>query len=174
MSRILDRRNLSWRASLTYSLNRNEIVHLYGDMVDVLDASGNVIGQKEGDDIQNKWFIGHAVDEIWEPRILGVWQIGEETEAARYGQNPGDFKLLDKDNNGKINEIDNEFLGFRRPRFQWNMRHDFNIYKNFDLSLSCILTGVIWVHLTPQRTVMEVIRTVLIHILLPIGLPRIQ
>jgi len=43
---------------------------------------------------------------------------------------------LDKDNNGKINEIDNEFLGFRRPRFQWNMRHDFNIYKNFDLSLT--------------------------------------
>jgi TonB-dependent starch-binding outer membrane protein SusC len=135
-ARILDRPNFAWRGNLTFSLNRNEIVHLYGDMVDVVDASGNVIGQKEGDDIQNKWFIGHSIDEIWEPRILGVWQIGEETEAARYGQNPGDFKLLDKDNNGKINDIDNEFQGFRRPRFQWNMRHEFKIYKNFDLSLS--------------------------------------
>jgi len=33
-------------------------VSLYGDMVDVLDDNGNVIGQKEADDIKNRWFIG--------------------------------------------------------------------------------------------------------------------
>ena len=133
-SRIMDKSNFAWRTNFTFSLNRNEIVHLYGDMIDVLDDEGNVVGQKEADDIQNKWFIGHAVDEIWEPRILGVWQIGEEAQATRYGQNPGDFKLLDKDDNGKINNLDNEFLGFRRPRFQWNMSHEFKIYKSFDFT----------------------------------------
>ena len=73
-------------------------------MVDVMDASGNVIGQKEADDITNRWFIGHAIDQIWEPRILGVWQMGEETEAAKYMVVfPGDFKIKDVNNDGKIN-----------------------------------------------------------------------
>ena len=135
-SKIIKKENFKWTANFNFSLNRNQIVHLYGDMVDVLDAEGKVVGQREGDDLLNKWFIGHAIDEIWDPLILGVWQVGQETEAARYGQSPGDFKLLDKDNSGKINDLDNEFQGHKKPRFRWNMRHDFNIYKNFDLSFT--------------------------------------
>jgi len=135
-SKIIKQENFNWTTNFNFSINRNQIVHLYGDMVNVLDAEGKVVGQREGDDLLNKWFIGHAIDEIWDPLILGVWQVGEETEAARYGQSPGDFKLLDKDNSGKINNLDNEFQGYKSPRFRWNMRHDFNIYKNFDFSFT--------------------------------------
>jgi len=134
-SRIINKENFKWNAIFNLSANRNKIVHLYGDLIDITDANGNVIGQREADDESNKWFIGHAIDEIWEPRILGVWQIGEETEAAKYGQFPGDFKILDVDNNNKINNLDNEFQGFRTPRFRFNLRQEFNIFNNFDLSL---------------------------------------
>lgn len=135
-ARIINKENFIWRSNFNFSLNRNKIKHLYGDMVNVLDASGNVTGQREGDDITNQWFIGHAIDQIWEPRILGVWQIGQEAEAAKYGNFPGDFRIKDVNNDGKITIADNEFQGYRQPRFRWNMRQDFNIYKNFDLSFT--------------------------------------
>lgn len=133
-ARIINHSAFKWNASANFSYNRNKILHLYGDMEDVLDENGNVTGQRESDDRTNKWFIGHAIDEIWEPKILGVWQLGEETEAAKYGQYPGDFKLKDVNGDSKINDLDNEFLGFRQPRFRWTMRHEFNLYKNFDIS----------------------------------------
>lgn len=133
-SRIIQRENLRWSVNVNFTLNRNEIVHLYGDMEDILDASGNVIGQKEADDYTNNWFIGQPIDIIWQPKILGVWQIGEEQQADRYGQFPGDFKLEDVNDDGVINDLDKQFLGHRTPRYRWNMRHDFNLFRNFDLS----------------------------------------
>ncbi|TNF47094.1 MAG: SusC/RagA family TonB-linked outer membrane protein [Bacteroidetes bacterium] len=133
-ARAMKRDNFIWNINTNFTLNRNEIVHLYGDMVDVVDENGNVTGQKEADDYTNNWFIGKPIDIIWQPKIIGVWQIGEEEQAKRYGQFPGDFKIEDVNDDGKINDIDKQYLGYRTPRFRWNMRHDFNIYKNFDLA----------------------------------------
>ena len=62
----INRRNFSWNTSFNFSLNRNKIAHLYGNMVDVKDANGNVIGQQEASDIPNKWFIGHPIDAVWD------------------------------------------------------------------------------------------------------------
>jgi hypothetical protein len=135
-ARILDNQNLKWRMSNNFSSNRNRIVHLYGDMVDITDDAGNVIGQKETDDISNNWFIGHPIGVIWQPRILGVWQLGQETEAAVFGQFPGDFHLKDGNEDGRITQADYEFQGQTTPRFRWNMRHEFNVFKNFDLSFN--------------------------------------
>ena len=64
-SKNIDTKNFAWSSTFNFTLNRNKIVHLYGDMVDVLDENGNVVGQKEADDIKNKWFIGKSLDEIW-------------------------------------------------------------------------------------------------------------
>ncbi|WP_423128960.1 SusC/RagA family TonB-linked outer membrane protein [Gaoshiqia sp. Z1-71] len=133
-SRIIKRQNFSWNANVNFTLNRNEIVSLYGDMVDVLNIDGNVIGQKKADDYTNNWFIGKPIDVIWQPRIVGVWQVGEETQAARYGQFPGDFKLKDVNDDGVINNLDKEFLGYKEPRFRWNMRHEFSFLKHFNAS----------------------------------------
>ena len=135
-SKIMDHKNFKWRGSFNISYNKNKIVHLYGDMVDVKDASGNVTGQKEADDTSNKWFIGKPISQIWEPKIIGVWQKGEEAEAAKYGQYPGDFHLQDVNGDGKINDSDNQFQGQTEPLYRWNMRQEFNIFQNFDLALS--------------------------------------
>lgn len=53
-SKNIDTKNFAWSSTFNFTLNRNKIVHLYGDMVDVLDENGNVVGQKEADDIKNK------------------------------------------------------------------------------------------------------------------------
>ena len=128
--------NFSWNTSFNFSLNRNKIVSLYGDMVDVYDNAGNIVGQREVDDIKNKWFIGHAIDEIWDYNVIGVWQKGEEVEAAKYKLAPGDFKLKDVNGDYIFNNNDKEFLGFTKPRFRWNLRNEINLYKNFDFSFS--------------------------------------
>ncbi|WP_406546040.1 hypothetical protein, partial [Succinimonas sp.] len=69
-------------------------------MEDIFDDNGKLIGQKEKDDPDNKWFIGHDPDQIWEYERVGVWQLGEETEAAKFGCQPGDFKYKDQNGDG--------------------------------------------------------------------------
>lgn len=133
---IMDKENLKWRSAFNISYNKNKIIHLYGDMVNVTDVTGNITGQKEGDDPTNKWFIGHPISQIWQPKILGVWQNGQEADAAIYGQYPGDFHLEDVNADGKITQEDNQFQGQTEPKFRWNLRQEFNVYKNFDVSFS--------------------------------------
>lgn len=144
-SRIINNPGFKWNMNVNFAINRNEIVSLYGNMIDVLDDKGNVIGQREADDFTNGWFIGKSKDVIWQPKILGVWQIGEETKAARYGQFPGDFKLEDVNDDGRINNLDNQFLGYREPRMRWNMRHEFSFLKNFEASF---MLYSYWGHMT--------------------------
>jgi len=133
---VMNRQNFVWKSSFNFSLNRNKIVSLYGNMEDILDENGNVIGRRESDDIVNRWFIGKAIDVIWAPRVLGVWQLGEEEQAARYGQFPGDFKLKDVDNNGVINQEDYEFQGNREPQYRWNLRQEFRLYQNLEVAFN--------------------------------------
>jgi len=128
----IKRPDFSWRSTVNFSLNRNKIVHLYGPTPDY-DASGKVIGQSEKDDIANRWFIGHDIDEIWNLKVLGVWQQDEAATAAKFGVKPGDFKIQDVNGDGKYSDADRQFVGYRNPRFAWTLRNDF-AYKNFDFS----------------------------------------
>ncbi|TDN98410.1 SusC/RagA family TonB-linked outer membrane protein [Sunxiuqinia elliptica] len=129
-------KNFSWNTFLGFSYNKNRINSLHGLMEDVLDDEGKVIGQKEADDIGNGWFIGKSIDEIWDYKILGVWQLGEEEEAAKYGQFPGDFKFLDKDGDYKFNNYDKEFQGSKVPTVRINMRNSFTIFNDFTFSFN--------------------------------------
>lgn len=133
-SNNMKRDNFSWRSTLNLQMNRNKIVHLYGNKTAIKDASGNVIGERESDDITNKWFIGHAIDEIWNYKVIGVWQVEEAEEAKRYGVKPGDHKILDVNNDGKFTNDDKVFQGYQSPRARITVRNEFNLFKNFDVS----------------------------------------
>lgn len=127
---------LTWRTTFNLAYNKNTIKHLYGIMEDVKDENGNVIGKKEADDIANNYFIGHALDEVWGYKFIGVWQENEREEAAKYGQIPGDPKIYDKDGNYKYSNDDKVFQGNTTPKVRWNMRNEFTLFKNFDISFS--------------------------------------
>lgn len=142
-SQIFNKENFKWNVNFNFSLNRNKIVHLTGDMVNVYDTNGNITGQREADVPANSWFIGHDINQIWAPKVLGVWQVGEEVEASKLGVFPGDFKVLDKDGNGKIEDSDKEFQGYTEPRFIWSLRQEFNLFKHWDIS---ILANSLWGH----------------------------
>lgn len=131
---IIRKENFEWSAMGNFSLNRRKVTHLYGDMVDVLDDNGNVIGQKEADDIKNKWFIGHDTEQIWDYARDGVWQEDEVAEAAKYGCQPGDFKYVDVDKDGVMTDKDKVFQKNKTPQFRWTLRNEFRFYKNISLS----------------------------------------
>lgn len=131
---IIKKENFSWSATANFAMNRRKIKKLYGDMVDVLDDNGNVIGQKEADDEGNKWFIGQDPDRIWDYERVGVWQLGEEEEAAKFGCQPGDFKYKDQNGDGQLTNKDKVFQKYRTPRATWSLRNDFTFYKDFSLS----------------------------------------
>lgn len=127
-------KKVRWTTTFIYSTNKNTIKHLYGEMVDVKDEEGNVIGQREDDDVQNGWYIGHGIRDIYYYKWTGIWQLGEEKEAAKYGKLPGDPKLLDLDEDGKITEKDKVWLGSRTPRYRMSLRSDLNLFNCIDFS----------------------------------------
>ena len=120
------KKDFSWNTSFNFNFNRNKITKLYGD----LDENGN-----ELDDITNRRFIGQAQDVIWGKEVVGVYQLGDEAEAAAFGVFPGDFKILDADGDGAYTVEDNTFQGHFKPRFNWAMTNSFTFLKNFDLAI---------------------------------------
>ncbi len=120
-----NRENFQWSTSFNFSLNRNKITKLYGD----LDPNGN-----ELDDLTNQRFIGKATDVIWGQEAIGIWQQDEAAEAAAFGVFPGDWKIRDVNNDGLYTVEDNVFQGHRTPRFTWGMSNKLGIYKNIDFS----------------------------------------
>ena len=134
----ISRKNFDWSSTFSFSLNRNEIKHLYYEYEDVLDADGHVVGSKEKDDITNNWFIGQPVGVIWDYNVIGVYQENEREEAAKYGLVPGDAKIKDNydvESHRYTNE-DKEFLGQTTPKFRWTFRNDFTLFKDLSLSVS--------------------------------------
>ncbi len=123
----------NWKVSGMLSMNRRKLTKLYGDLIDVLDEEGNVIGQREKDDIQNRWFIGQDPDRIWDYERVGVWQLGEEADAAAFGLAPGDFKYRDQNGDGVMTDEDRVFQQWRTPRYRWSFRSNLS-YRDIDLS----------------------------------------
>ena len=136
-----------WNTTLGFSTYKNTIKHLYNHYESVLDANGNIVGTKEYDDKTNKWFVGHAISEIWDYKVTGIWQANEWEEAAKVDQRPGDPKVensytaddiinADGSRTPVYNENDKQFLGQTAPPTQWSMRNDFTLFGNFNFSFN--------------------------------------
>lgn len=129
-SKNISRSNFAWTTDFSIAYNRSKIVHLYGDY------GTNPLTGKEGelDDITNKWFIGHAVDEIWDYKTVGIWQESEAETADKYSRDPGDYKLEDVDGDGIYTDADKQFLGYRNPPVRMSMRNVLT-FKNWELAI---------------------------------------
>ncbi|RYE35439.1 MAG: SusC/RagA family TonB-linked outer membrane protein [Sphingobacteriaceae bacterium] len=79
-------------------------------------------------------FVGQPLSTIYDLKKIGIWQTNEATQAAVYGQKPGQIKIQDVNSDGKINSADNQFIGNFQPQYSFGITNRFS-YKNFDLSI---------------------------------------
>ena len=113
-------KNFSWQINGMFSRNKEKIVELIG-----------------GNDLPNNgWFIGKPLSVYYNYEKIGIWQLGEEAQAAKYNAVPGDIKLKDQNDDGKYSAVDDKIiLGQTRPK--WIASLGSNVrYRNFDLSFN--------------------------------------
>lgn len=125
--------NFVWTSAFNVTYRVNKITTLGNAPTATTDSEGNTV-MKEADDLQNGWFIGENKDIIWDWELDGVYQLGEEAEAAEYGLFPGDFRFVDQDGDGDIDIDDKVFLGLTNNPWYITLRNDFE-YKGFDMGL---------------------------------------
>ena len=123
-------RDFSWTTSLNFAYNKNKIVDL--QYKEDLTSRGQSLAGMEGD-FSNLWIIGQPVDMNYNIITAGVWQSDEAEEAAKYGCRPGQYKPLDLNNDGVIDDADRVIDGKRTPDWTGGMTNIFT-YKEFDLS----------------------------------------
>lgn len=124
--------NFRWNSTLTLSYNKNAIVDLA--YKEDLGKYSNQLAGMTGD-YNNGWFIGQPIKVNWNLMTVGVWQLGEEAEAAQYGQKPGQFRVKDSDKDGVINNEKDRYLnGKRTPDYIGGFTNTFQ-YKNFDFAV---------------------------------------
>lgn len=113
-----NQKDFSWNTDYTFTLNREKITEL----ADGTDR-----------DISNGWFVGHAIKTHYGLEKMGIWQLDEAEEAAKYGEKPGRIKIKDQNKDGSIdNDSDRVILGSETPDFVMGLNNTFK-YKNFDL-----------------------------------------
>ncbi len=112
---------ISLDANFTY--NDNTILDLGGRDTLIAGESGyaNIIGQDIGS--------------IFVVDFAGIWQLGEEAEAAEYGREPGDPKFVDKNEDGSYDlNNDRSVIGVSQPTTFYGLSTKFD-YKNVELSV---------------------------------------
>jgi TonB-linked SusC/RagA family outer membrane protein len=108
-----------WITDLNVYSNKEEIVEIY---------SGKV------DDVGSRYFIGQPLTVYYDLEKIGIWQTEEADQAKLYTQKPGEIKVKDQNNDGKINDLDRIILGSDIPKWSGGITNRFS-YKGIDLSV---------------------------------------
>jgi len=82
---------------------------------------------------------GHPMGSFWGVKSLGIWQTSEATEAAKFGNKPGDSKYQDLNGDHVINFSDYQITGNANPKYSFGINNTFS-YKNFTFNI--LLEGV--------------------------------
>jgi len=122
-TKIIQTPKVSWETTFTFSKNVNKIKSIYG--------------QSEVDDIGNNLFIGENINSYYNYIYDGVWQYGQEAEAANYGQTVGQAKVRDVNGDGRITPDDRVILGNSDPKWSGSIFTTLKVGQ-FDLSASLI------------------------------------
>ncbi|MDR1937397.1 MAG: TonB-dependent receptor [Tannerellaceae bacterium] len=77
---------------------------------------------------------GQPIGTIYGYKYLGIWQRGQVMDARAYGQEPGDYRYEDLNNNGEYDAGDYQIIGNSNPKFTWGFNNHLS-WKNWDLNV---------------------------------------
>ncbi|TXK37322.1 TonB-dependent receptor [Pontibacter qinzhouensis] len=116
--------DFTWKTNLNFAANRNEVTKLYGDLDEI---------QFWSMDAPYVHRIGEPVGSNFSWIFDGVWQLDEIDQARAYGQQPGQVKVKDINNDGVIDAKDRTVVGSNMPKWTGGITNTIN-YKNIDFS----------------------------------------
>jgi TonB-linked SusC/RagA family outer membrane protein len=112
--------DFAWESTVIFSANKNKIVDLYGD---------------KQDDIGNRWFIGKPISVVYDYKMAGIWQVGEDAASVDAGARPGDLKFEDINGDGRITpDGDRVVLGQTAPKWTGGFTNTLT-YKNWSMNI---------------------------------------
>lgn len=127
----IQKHDFRWNSSITFWLNRNKLVSLYGED---MDGDG-----KEDDDVANSLFIGKGLGAIYGYVQDGIVQTDDVDYIGIFNAQPGYPKYVDINGDDQITADDRTILGYSQPNFKLNLSNTLQ-YRNFELYL--MITGV--------------------------------
>jgi len=128
--------DFSWQTGLTFARNKEKIV----DLIDGRDIIGAVTRETQS------LLIGRPLTSFYTFKRLGIWQLNEADEAAKYFKDaaktqsfkPGDIKLADLNGDFIIDEThDVQYIGTTSPKWTAGFNNTFR-YKNVDFTVYII------------------------------------
>lgn len=131
-TRNIQRKDLTWTSSFSFTRNIEKIVSL-----------------PDGDAIALKLFQGRPINTHYDYKYLGIWGMDKTVEAARYGAKPGFVRVAT--NPRMVNGVsdsgfhayattDQQILGSSNPKWLLGINNTLR-YKNFDLN---VFTMIRW------------------------------
>ncbi len=130
-SRVVNKRGFNWHSTFNASFLTNEVLDI-GDR-DLIFLDGDVgAGLTNRDEMV--LIVGYGLANYWGLKYEGVWQTGEEAEAALYGNVPGDSRYEDVDDDGVIGGDDYQIIGNGIPTKLLGWNNTIN-YKRFTLNI---------------------------------------
>lgn len=122
-TRNIENGDFSWTTDFNFSRNRNKINTLLG-----FDNDGD---GKEDDLVSEGLFIGESTGAIFDYKIDGFWQLGDEIPD---GYEFGSYKVLDLNGDGKRDGSDRTIIGDRDPSYRLGVNNTIQ-YKKFYLRI---------------------------------------
>ena len=123
-----------WTTDFNVSANRNKVLKLGANNAPILLTVNDAISKTEvGQPIGN--YFGYVFDGV----IMKQSDLDNKLYPVWAGSEPGDPKVRDVNNDGKIDANDRTILGNYQPDYSWGMTNTFS-YKGIELSF--MLNGV--------------------------------
>jgi TonB-linked SusC/RagA family outer membrane protein len=126
---ILQNRNLNWESSFNISYSKNEVTDLGGE---TKLHPGTRINQASLNTAVLQ--LGEPMGSIYGYHWLGLWRTDEAAEAAKWGQQPGDNKFLDKNGNYTLDAEDAGIIGKAFPDYILGWNNTFT-WKNLGINI---------------------------------------
>ena len=122
--------DFSWKSSINFAANKEEIVELVNGKEDMLSQGLN----------GNGWLIGQPANIFRTYEVDGIWQDtpADSAEMVQWRSgglffSPGQYKPVDRNNNYMLEDSDKVVVGTPNPKWIGGMTNTFT-YKNLSLS----------------------------------------
>lgn len=132
------RYNKNSKGKFNYSLGVNATFN-HNEVLGLGNGLPTNFGSLRNGEFATRVATGQAIGSFWVYETQGVFQTQAEVDAVPHflGTQPGDFKVIDQNKDGKINDLDRIYLGSYQPKCFMGMNGSFK-YSNWDLNIDLL------------------------------------